>query len=259
MIPDRERWLARTFIELADTLAADFDLVDLARLLLERCVEFLGADDAGIVFAGEEGRLRVAASTSARMGELEQLEVDLGDGPCLESFATGASIRNAPLDRGRWPSFAARARELGYRRVHALPLKHENVTVGALNIVHVDGSTSTTEDLDIVQSLADIVTLSVLRHRAMNNVTTVAGQLQRALRSRVKVEQAKGVIAERLQIDIDAAFALLRGYARNRNERLADVAGRVVSGALPARQLLGEARRRDETSESQGGSEAEGR
>lgn len=259
VIADRERWLARTFIELADTLGDEFDLRDLLHRLLQRAMEFLGAVEAGIVLVDGRGRLEVVASTSPRMGELELLEVEHGEGPCFDSYSSGEPIRNALLDGERWPSFAPRARALGFRCVHALPLRHDGEIVGALNLFHVDEGTSSTADLDIVQSLTDIVTLSVLHHRAMTDATTVAGQLQQALQSRVKVEQAKGVVAERLQIDVDEAFDLLRRYARNSSERLADVAGAVVSGALPAHRLLDGARRRGRRSESQGGGGADPR
>lgn len=244
MISDREHWLAQTLIELADTLADDFDLVALLNQLLERCVELLDAADAGIVLTNHEGRLQAVASTSEQMHVLELLEVQNEEGPCLDSYLSGAAVLNAPLNGERWPAFTARARDAGFTRVHAMPLHHANVTVGALNIFHADDGMSTSADLDIAQSLADIATISVLHYRALSHAFTVAEQLEQALQSRVAIEQAKGVLAERLHIDVDAAFALLRGFARNRNEHIADVAGRVVNGALPVEQLLDEARPR---------------
>jgi GAF domain-containing protein len=241
---DRERWLARTLIELADTLADDFDLVDLLGRLLERCVELLGAREAGIMLANDEGRLQAVASTSERMHALELLEVQNEEGPCLDCYLSRAPILNAPLDGERWPAFSLRARDAGFARVHALPLRHADATIGALNIFHTDSAVTPTSDLDIAQSLADVATISVLHDRALTHAVTVADQLQRALQSRVAVEQAKGVLAEALQVDVDAAFELLRGHARDHNEHIADVARRVVLGELLARQLLDEARDR---------------
>jgi GAF domain-containing protein len=245
MIGDREHWLARTLIELADTLADDFDLAELLHRLLERCVELLGAAEAGIVLTNDEGRLQAVASTSEGMHVLELLEVQNEEGPCLDSYLTGAAIRNAPLDGERWPAFAERARAGGFRRVHAMPLRHGGLTVGALNVFHADGGASSDADLDIAQSLADMATISVLHHRALSHAVTVAGQLQRALHSRVAIEQAKGVVAERLHIDIDAAFGLLRGFARRTNEHIADVAALVLAGRVPVEQLVREARALD--------------
>lgn len=237
MISDREHWLARTLIELADTLADDFELDALLSRLLERCVELLGAADAGIVLTNDEGCLQAVASTSERMHVLELLEVQNEEGPCLDSYLSGTPILNAPLSDERWPAFTALARDAGFRRVHAIPLQHASVAVGALNIFHADEGVSPSADLDVVQSLADIATISVLHHRALSYASTAAGQLEHALRSRVAIEQAKGVLAERLQIDVDAAFALLRGFARNHNEHIAAVAGSVVRGTLTSEQL----------------------
>ena len=105
---DREQMLAATFVELADTLVADFDVVDFLHGLADRCVRLLEVDAAGLMLADQRGSLRVVASSSeqARLVELFQLQHE--EGPCLECFQTGLPVSEPDLAaaRQRWPSFA---------------------------------------------------------------------------------------------------------------------------------------------------------
>ena len=83
----------------------------------------------------------------------------------------------------------------------------------------------------VAQALADVATISLLHERSMRHSDTLNEQLQTALNSRVIIEQAKGKLAERLSLDIDQAFSLLRDFARNRNRRLSDLAQAFVDGS----------------------------
>lgn len=244
---ERARWVARTMVELADTLSADFDADALLGRVVERCCELLGAAAAGIVLADDAGRLRVVAASSDQSRLLELLEVQDDEGPCLDAFHLGAALRNVPLDGSRWARFSASARADGYLLVNALPLRHAGVTIGALNVFHTSDVPVPDDDLDVAQSLVDIATISVLHGRALEEASTRAAQLQQALHSRVAIEQAKGVVAERLASDVDGAFDLLRSHARRRNLRLVDVARHVVEGSLAPEALEGHVRRRPES------------
>ena len=82
----------------------------------------------------------------------------------------------------------------------------------------------------IGQALADVATIGLLQERSTRRSDTLNEQLQGALNSRVVIEQAKGKLAERLGIDMDQAFAMLRGYARSRNLRLSDLAQAFIEG-----------------------------
>ncbi|MDQ1445413.1 MAG: hypothetical protein QOI20_1877, partial [Acidimicrobiaceae bacterium] len=117
----REANLARTFVELADTLVADFDVVELLTLLTDRCVELLELDAAGIMLVSPEGGLRAMASSSEAMRILELFELQSEEGPCLDCFRTGQPVMNQHLDElnGRWPRFTAEALRAGFRSVHA--------------------------------------------------------------------------------------------------------------------------------------------
>lgn len=231
--------LVRTFVELADTLVNDFDVVDFLSTLALRCAELLDAAEAGIMLANTEGGLKVVASSSERARLLELFEIQNQEGPCLESFRSGKpSIANdLETEFDRWPMFAPEATRAGYRSVHALALRCQNQVIGALNLFGTTTGAFSADDLISAQAMADVATIGILQQRAITEARILAEQLQSALNSRVVIEQAKGVLSERAQIDVDEAFGILRRYARNNNLRLRDVAeafieGRVLMGDL---------------------------
>jgi hypothetical protein len=237
---NREEWLARTFVELADTLVADFDVIDLMDVLVERCAELLNSSEVGLALADTNRQLRVLASSSERMRMLELIEIQNDEGPCRDCFRSGEQVVNQRLDESEhlWPSFAKQARSAGFRMVHALPLRLRNDTIGAMNIFNADLVGLSSQDVSLAQALADAATIGILQERAIRHGVELAGQLQGALNSRVVVEQAKGIVAERLQVGMDEAFAALRGYARDQRRGLSDVATAVIAGTVIAADLL---------------------
>ena len=235
----REELLARTFVELADTLVADFDVVDLLTRLADRCVEVLDVGAAGLMVVGADGELRVMASSSEAMRVLELFELQAQDGPCFDCFKTGEAAEDPDLTLGptRWPRFAPEAVTAGFRSVQALPMRLRGSVIGALNLFHVDPGRMREADRVAAQAFADIATIAILQHRAALEGQMVNEQLQNALNTRIVIEQAKGMVAERQGLAMEDAFAALRAYARNHNARLADVANDVISGALSANNL----------------------
>lgn len=229
----REAKLAHALVELADTLVADFDVVELLSRLTDRCVEVLDVSAAGIMLADPDGELRVIASSSETMRLLELFEVQSEEGPCQDSFRTGRQVVNHDLSGAddRWPRFAAEARDAGFHAVHALPMRLRGTVIGALNLFHDTPGRMTQADVDAGQALADIATISILQSRASHDAQVVNEQLNHALNTRVVIEQAKGMIAEREGLDLETSFRLLRNHARNHNLRLADVATSIVGGA----------------------------
>jgi GAF domain-containing protein len=230
----RDALLARTFVELSDTLVEEFDVVDLLTLLADRCVAVLGVDAAGIMLAGAGGELRVMASSSDAMRVLELFEVQAQEGPCLDCFRTGEPVVNEVLvaGSGRWPRFSTEAVEAGFQSVQALPLRLRGTIIGALNLFHRGRAELEQADVEVAQAFADIATIAILQHRAGLQGQVLNEQLQTALNSRVVIEQAKGVIAERDGLDMEEAFRALRAHARRRNLVLVDVARSVIDGEL---------------------------
>ena len=130
----REQRLSQAFVELADTLVDDFDVVDFMTLLTDRCVELLGATDGGLMLVDTSGDLRVVASSSELMRTLELLELQSSEGPCLDAFRTLAPVGADDLDEVMrlWPNFATHVRRAGYRSIHAVPMRLRSNVIGAL-------------------------------------------------------------------------------------------------------------------------------
>ncbi|MFN7149051.1 MAG: GAF domain-containing protein [Microthrixaceae bacterium] len=236
----REKILAKTFVELADSLVAEFDVIDLLIMLADRCVELFDVTEAGIMLATPDGELRVIASSSETMRSLELFELQAREGPCLDCFTTRRPVLNRNLDRddGRWPRFGDKARDAGIHSVHALPLRLRDTVIGALNLFRPDPGELDDADVHAAQALADAATIAILQHRAVIETRVVNEQLQQALDSRVVIEQAKGILSERAGTEMDQAFAMLRHYARTNNLGLASVAGSLIDGSLDTAALL---------------------
>jgi len=230
----RESDVVRSFVEMADTLVDDYDVVDLLTGLADRCVSLLGVSAAGVMLASPAGRLGLAASSSEAMRLLELFELQAQEGPCLDAFRTGERVDHETLDAGsgRWPSFSAAAIEAGFLSASALPLRLRDVTIGALNLLSTARTPMDEADVIVARAFADLATLSILQHQASAESQRLNEQLSAALTSRVVIEQAKGVISERTGLHLDQAFARLRSYARNHNLRLTDVAQAAIDGTL---------------------------
>jgi len=227
--------LSNTFVELADTMVADFDVIDFLHMLTDRSVRLLAASAAGVVLADPRGELRVAAASSEAAELVELFQIQNDEGPCLDCFRTGKPVSATGLsaqDR-RWPRFGAAAAQAGFDAVEALPMRLRDQVIGALNLFRASSGTFDPVDLRIGQALADVATIGLLQDRYVRRSEAVAEQLQGALNSRVVIEQAKGKLAERLSVDMDRAFGLLRDYARNNNQQLTDVARNFVDSASP--------------------------
>lgn len=230
----REDLLARTFVELADTLVADFDVVDFLHTLARRSVELLDVGAAGIMLSDQRGHLRVMAASTEQARLLELFELQNNEGPCLDCFRSGRPVAydDPELMRAAWPTFTVRLHELGFASAQAIPLRLRAETIGALNIFRLVATPLSAEDQAIGQALADVATVGLIQERAITARDVLAEQLHGALNTRVLIEQAKGVVAERAGVEMDVAFALLRTYAREHGRRLGEVATEVVSGRL---------------------------
>jgi GAF domain-containing protein len=230
----READVVRSLVEMAETLVDDYDVVDLLTGLADRCVSLLGVSAAGVMLASPAGSLGLVASSSEAMRLLELFELQAQQGPCLDAFRTGERVEHQNLDPGpgHWPSFAAAARQAGFRSASALPLRLREVTIGALNLLSTTRTPMAEADVIVARAFADLAALSIVQHQATAEAQRLNEQLSGALASRVVIEQAKGMISERAGIQLDEAFSRLRAYARNNNLRLTDVAQAAIDGTL---------------------------
>ncbi len=235
----REAKFARTLVELADTLVVGFDVVELLTVLADRCVDVLEVDAAGLMLVASDGNLRVMASSSEAMRLLELFELQAQEGPCLDCYRTGKPVVNQDLavTNGRWPRFTSEALAAGFHSVHALPMRLRGAVIGALNLFHVEPGKMRQVDIDSAQALADVATIAILQHRAALQAQILNEQLNHALNSRIVIEQAKGIIAERQHLNMEQAFSTLRSHARNHNRPLVEVAEAVIDGSLSTSSL----------------------
>lgn len=232
---EREDLLVSTFVQLTNTLVDDFDIIDLLTALADGCVDLDLAAAAGILLVDKDDKLRVMAASSDRARLLELFQLQNDEGPCLDAFSgkevvTEIDLRNA---KSRWPIFAPEAVDAGFRSVYAIPLRLRATVIGALNLFGDRVGEMPEANLKVAKALADVVSLAIIQNQTIRESEIRAGQLQRALDSRVAIEQAKGMLAERSQIDMDSAFRHLRSFARNTRRHLTAVAVDVVSGAVP--------------------------
>ena len=235
--------LARVFVEVADTLVDEFELIDFLSMLTHRAAGVVNAAAVGLLLADQRGRLEFVAASDENVKLLELFQVQNSEGPCLDAFRIGRPVIHADLceARIRWPRFAPRATAAGFGSVCAFPLRLRGAVIGAMNVFGDTASTGLdTADIEIVQALADVAAIALLQERAIRRGEVLTEQLQAALNSRVIIEQAKGVVAQARGISVDEAFTLIRAYARRHNRRLDHVARAVVTdlASLPELTML---------------------
>ena len=234
--PDR---MAHVFVEVADSLVTDFDVIEFIHTVAVRAAELTGNTEAGLVLADENGRLHHIGSSddSARLLELVQLQDE--QGPCRDSFAAGAAVVETDLATAsdRWPLFAPRAVAVGFHSVHAFPMRLRDRVIGALNIFGIDRGALDAEVVKVVQALADVATIALIQERAISRADRVNEQLQAALDSRIAVEQAKGAVAAWLGVDVGEAFERMRRHARAARVPLSDYAHELVTNPARIRDL----------------------
>jgi len=238
--PDaRQGRLVQTFVELADTLVEDFDLVEFLSTLTERVVTLEIASEVGILLVDEAGDLQFVAASHERTQMLELFQVEHEEGPCQDCFQTGLPVRVADLALtiDRWPLFAPKAIATGFRSVQAVPLRLRGTVLGAMNLFLTEPGGIPADRVAVVQAMADVATIGLLQQQELHRAHTVESQLQSALHSRISIEQAKGIISEQAHVTTDTAFELLRRYSRDHNRKLAVVAAEVVAGTTTSGDL----------------------
>jgi hypothetical protein len=225
----RETDVLSTVASLVDSLLVDFDVVDLLTELTARCGDLLDVEAAGLLLADPMGKLQLLAATSDRARELELFQLQADEGPCVDSYAAARPVSVADLNVAtqRWPQFVPAALDAGFASVHAIPMRAAGIGLGALGLFGTKPGELSDADVLVGQTLAHVACVVILQERAPS-VSTVIPQLRSALASRVVIEQAKGFLRESLGVSVGHAFQLLRAYARSHDQRLTEVARRLL-------------------------------
>jgi GAF domain-containing protein len=242
---ETERPLVKVLASFADTLVSEFDVSELFYRLVDSCTQLADADEAGLLLMDKEGKLGIAAATSESARLVELLQLQASEGPCLDAFRSGEPVQTGPLTseqaEARWPKFAPMAASAGFDSVVAVPMRLRDTVLGSLNLFRLGPGEATDRDVTSVQILADLATIAIVQDRVVEDARTVIDQLQTALDTRVSIEQAKGIIAARSDLDVTTAFERIRSYARSSNSRLSEVSARIISGELSHESLTSQA------------------
>lgn len=222
--------LAEVFVEVADTLVDEFDLIEFLSAMTSHVAEVSGTAAVGLLLADHHQHLQFMAASqeSARLLELFGLQND--EGPCRDCFALGEPVLVGDLREAedRWPVFAPHAIDAGFRMACAIPMRHGKTVIGTVNLFGRQPDELDVGDVRIIQALTHVATIGILQEQALRRRELLTEQLQGALNSRIAIEQAKGALAQLRGIDIDGAFWLLRNYSRLHGLRLVEVATAVV-------------------------------
>jgi transcriptional regulator with GAF, ATPase, and Fis domain len=231
--------LSEVFVEVADTLVEDFDLIEFLQSVTSHTSALFDARAAGLMLGDQRGRLQLMAASDERAEMVELFQVQADEGPCQDCYRAGIPIINADLRAAsdKWPQFAPRAVAAGYRSVHAFPMRLRSQVIGALNMFGDDVGDMSAVEARFVQALADVATIGLLQERAIRQSEALTGQLRTALNTRIVIEQAKGVLAQIHGSTTDQAFERLRNYSRNSNAHLSQVAHAVVTNPTSVPQL----------------------
>jgi GAF domain-containing protein len=229
--------LSDLFVEVADTLVDDFDLVLFLQRLSQHVAVVSEANAVGLMLADHGGELRFMAASNESGAMLDLLQLQTHEGPCLDCYVSGEPVVDADLAGAvdRWPVFAPAALEAGFSAVHAFPMKLRDTVLGTVNAFCAAQTTLGDDERRVIQGLADIATIAILQERAIARAEAVTEQLQSALNSRVVIEQAKGALARIEGVTVDEAFEIMRSRSRTTRRRLVDVAAEVLEQGLARR------------------------
>jgi GAF domain-containing protein len=231
--------VAAAFVEIADAGAAVPGGPEILDLLCNHCVGLFDLTATVIVLADQRDHLQVAAATVDHGRWVEQV----GTGP-YTPFAECVRLdgpvilSTSPAGQSSWPEFASRAHEHGITSVHLLPMHSDGTAVGAIGLLNAQPAALTAEEVDLADALLDAAAAALAQRQALDLAQVRIDQLQHALDSRVVIEQAKGALATRGSIDLARAFAALRGYARDHQMRLHQLASQVIGDQSLADQVL---------------------
>lgn len=230
----REERLVEAFKTLATGLAAECDPLGLLQTLVESCTALFDVIAAGVLLVDVQGELEVVASSGEANRIVGVLQLAARAGPCIECVESGRVVAQSDISQSpaRWNTFARAALAQGFPSICAIPMGAEDTTIGTLALLGSAVGEPDRSDLRAAQALAAVAAAGIRHDRAARAADAARTHLTLALESRVIIEQAKGVLASAHDVTMDAAFSILRGYARDHGTKLSAVAEAVVARRL---------------------------
>lgn len=211
--------LAETVLSLHETADSD----ETVERVAEYSLAAVGCDDAGVLLLHARNRVETAAATAEAVRRAHDLQIELGEGPCLEALedlTTSYNVVDA-LNDARWPRWGRAVVDLGYRSVLSVPLATATHRYGSLNVYAARPGAFDDDDLAVAKVLA--------RHASVSLATKLDSEgLRKAVDARKLIGMAMGMIMERYGLDSDRAFDVLRRLSQSENVKLREVARQVV-------------------------------
>jgi hypothetical protein len=225
---DRDKMIFRAFGEIA---VGDGDAIEAAHALTRWSLRLLDISGAGVMMADDRGVLRSVVVSSDAVRVLEAAELDQGCGPCVESHRRGRAVIHADLDVSdtRWPQFGLPSG--GMRAAHAIPMLGGGTAIGVLNLFRASTGGLTDADATLAQALADAAGTAVSQRTSSTRTPVGAEEVAAMFADAAIIERAKGMLAVRLQVEIDTASAVLRRVARDHGQTVGELAAAVVAGS----------------------------
>lgn len=224
---------SRELVELTEVLISGLDAPAQRQRLTAVCADLVDVQAAALLVWDADGELAVEAASEETAELLSRFELVYEQGPGMDVLRTGERVVCADLSaaRLRWPRFVPVALDAGVAAAVGLPCLLRGEVVGALTLYMAKPGQLSEHGDELCRGMANVVSLGVSAHRS-RELAVRAAQLQGALDSRVAIEQAKGMLAERDGITVDEAFTLLRNHSRGTGTKLREVAQDVVKGVL---------------------------
>ncbi|CAL9665132.1 GAF and ANTAR domain-containing protein [Streptomyces sp. enrichment culture] len=237
---NRERELARAFVDMADTYAPQFDPLHLFNRLVHSCRQLLRVDAAAVMIADARGTLKTMAATDEEAAFVELMQMQTGRGPCMDCFRTGhaRSIPDITAERERWPELVAAMSEAGYRSLHTVPVRLHERILGALTLLNTRSTDLPPDDLDLAQALTDSAALALMHWATEPRYDDVTTRVQSAIAVKATLEIAKGMIAAYQGVSVPQAGRLLADHVARHQTSLADTALALVNGTMDPDLIL---------------------
>ncbi|MFJ8939832.1 ANTAR domain-containing protein [Streptomyces sp. NPDC102365] len=226
----REQHIARTFVELADTLMEEFDVIAFLHQMTVRCQEILDVTNAAVFLSHADARMYSPAPCDPTPALQRLLDAACTEGPATDAHRTAqpVDVHGVGDPLVLWPEFTASLRAAGYARAVALPMRLRRETIGSLLLLRSADRPLDADSIALAQTLAAAATIGLLHSRTIRQQDTVNEQLHTALQSRIVIEQAKGLLAARRNISLNQAFETMRGHARRHRLLLGNVARDII-------------------------------
>jgi hypothetical protein len=229
------RTSAQAFADVAAAMVDDVHVGDILARLLADCAEVVDARAVAILVTDRRDRLALLSSTSAVAADLEMLQVQDEEGPCVEAVRTGEIVSaNSPDMVGRWGKVGATIVAAGFASVEAYPLRWRGRALGGLNVFRESPHERSLEVDALTQAFSDVATIALLHSTDLTS-HQVTARVHEAVVARSTIEQAKGVLRELEGVDLETAARRLREMAAAEDTSLREAALRVLDSAQRSR------------------------